>query len=88
MSFRPRLVRVKRYALGGVETRLLELPDQLPLVLPGADWLPVDLHELEVGPDGLAQVVATDQRGRPARVPLLNVETSFEKRGLPITSSV
>lgn len=73
MSFRPKVVRVKRYSLEGVDRRLLELPvESGALSLPGADWLPGDVHELEVDADGGAQVVATDQRGRPARVPLFN----------------
>ena len=73
MSFRPKVVRVKRYALEGVQTRLLELPSESSvLVLPGADWLPHEAHELEVDAEGLAQVVATDLRARPARVPLFN----------------
>ena len=72
MSFRPRLVRVKRYSLDGLETRVLELPETGVLSVPGEQWLPIDVHALEVDAEGVAQVTVTDQRARPAKVPLFN----------------
>ena len=71
---KPQQVRLRRFTLEALETRLVELPapgaDELEL--PGADWLPPDLHRLAIHPSGVAQVVEAERRGRPARVPLFN----------------
>lgn len=72
----PRQVRLTRYALGGCETRVVDLPRgrrvTLPVDVVPAGWLPPHLHALELDPSGVGRPLYTEKRARPARVPLLN----------------
>lgn len=77
MNSRPRFIRVRRYSLDEVESRELEMPLDEPLILPPLEWgwLPHDVHQLVIEPDGDVRPLATDFRARPARVALLNGRT-------------
>ena len=61
MNSKPRFIRVKRYSLDGAEARELEMPAGSPLILPLLKWgwLPNDVHQLVIQPDGDVRPLAT-----------------------------
>ncbi len=69
---RPKWFRLTRQSFDQPASVLVPWGEGESLVLPPLEWLPGDVHRFEVDSTGAGAVSVTEQRRRPARVPLFN----------------